>query len=262
MIGLYFSGTGNSRRAAERFCGECGCTKVLSIEDPAINEAIAQEDEIVFAYPVQFSSVPKYVRDFIGANGELWKGKKVFVIATMGLFSGDGAGILGRLLRRRGAVITGGLHLKMPDSIADAKALKRPLEANIRLVAEADEKIKRAAALYRSGRPTREGLGFAYHMAGLFGQRLYFYRKTLRYTDKARIDAAKCVGCGKCVPECPLGNLRIEGDKCVPGKKCTMCYRCVNLCPRQAITILGRRVVEQGSIEKYLPGGDTADKVR
>lgn len=31
-----------------------------------------------------------------------------------------------------------------------------------------------------------------------------------------------------------------------------MCYRCVNICPKQAITLLGKRVVEQGMIEKYL----------
>ena len=53
------------------------------------------------------------------------------MIATMGLFSGDGAGVLARLLKKYGAKITGGLHLKMPDSIADEKVLKRPLEKNM-----------------------------------------------------------------------------------------------------------------------------------
>lgn len=55
---------------------------------------------LIFAYPVQYSTVPKILRDFIIENKELWESKKVFVIATMGLFSGDGAGILGRLLQK------------------------------------------------------------------------------------------------------------------------------------------------------------------
>ena len=55
---------------------------------------------LVFAYPVQYSTVPKMLRDFIVENKELWKRKKVFAIATMGLFSGDGAGIFGRLLQQ------------------------------------------------------------------------------------------------------------------------------------------------------------------
>lgn len=42
----------------------------------------------------------------------------------MGLFSGDGAGILGRLLQQYGAEIIGGLHLRMPDSIGDEKSVE------------------------------------------------------------------------------------------------------------------------------------------
>lgn len=34
--------------------------------------------------------------------------------------------------------------------------------------------------------------------------------------------------------------------------KYAMCYRCINTCPKQAITLLGKRVVGQGTIEKYL----------
>ena len=52
----------------------------------------SQHDFIVFAYPVQFSNVPVMVKDFIKSQPDLWKGKKILCVATMGLFSGDGAG--------------------------------------------------------------------------------------------------------------------------------------------------------------------------
>lgn len=103
-------------------------------------------------------------------------GKHIFVIATMGLFSGDGAGILARRLQKYGAQIEGGLHLKMPDSIADEKALKRSLERNKALVQAAEQKIDKAVRNLKYGKPPQEGIGFWYHMVGLFGQRLYFYR--------------------------------------------------------------------------------------
>lgn len=61
------------------------------------------------------------VRDFIKINSKLWKDKKVFCVATMALFSGDGAGCASMLLKKYGAIIVGGLHLKMPDSICDVK---------------------------------------------------------------------------------------------------------------------------------------------
>ena len=129
MVGIYFSGTGNSRYAVEFFCNEYD----------NIVEAVRNEEMFVFAYPVQYSTVLKILRDFIIKNKELWKSKKVFVIATMGLFSGDGAGIFGRLLQQYGAEIIGGLHLKMPDSIGDEKVLKRPLKKNKELVKKAEQ---------------------------------------------------------------------------------------------------------------------------
>lgn len=167
MVGIYFSGTGNSRYAVEFFCKEYDeATKAFSIEDDNVIEAVKREEMLVFAYPVQYSTVPKILCDFIIENKELWENKKVFVIATMGLFSGDGAGILGRLLQQYGAEIIGGLHLKMPDSIGDEKVLKRPLEKNKELVKKAEQKISRSVHRLKAGKPTREGIGILYRLAG------------------------------------------------------------------------------------------------
>lgn len=128
----------------------------------------------------------------------------------MGLFSGDGAGVLGRRLRKYGALVTGGLHLKMPDSIADVKALKRSFEKNKELVRKAEKKIDRAVENIKNGKPPREGIGLPYHLAGLFGQRLYFFYKTKHYPDRLKVDPHQCVGCGKCVSLCPMNNLSME----------------------------------------------------
>ena len=253
MIGVYFSGTGNSRYAIELFCREYDKeTKVYSIEDEDVVSAAKGADMITFAYPVQYSTVPKILRDFITDNSDIWKDKKVFVIATMGLFSGDGSGSLGRLLESFGAEVIGGLHLKMPDSIGDEKALKHPLEKNKERVRNAGLKIKESVKLLRNGQPTQEGIGPLYRMAGLFGQRLYFGHNTKNYSDKLKVDSGKCIGCGKCEKLCPMGNITITDKVAVAGDRCTMCYRCINKCPKQAITLLGKRVVEQSVIEKFL----------
>lgn len=253
MLGIYFSGTGNSRYALEIFLKKYDeRTESFSIEDENIAAYIKDNEEIVFCYPVQYSNIPKMLKDFIERNQCLWMGKKVFVIATMGLFSGDGAGMLARLLHKYGAQITGGLHLKMPDSIADERALKRPLEKNKELVKTAERKIENAVQNIKNGKPPQEGIGLWYHIVGLFGQRLYFYNKTKYYTNKIKLDLRSCVGCGKCVTLCPMKNLYIENNFVRAGDRCTMCYRCINICPKQAITLLGKKVVEQGTMEKYL----------
>ena len=253
MTGIYFSGTGNSKYAAELFCKEYDNeSRTYSIEDSETLSAVTEADLIVFAYPVQFSTVPKILRDYISDHNELWMNKKVYIIATMGLFSGDGAGLLGRILQKYGAKVIGGLHLKMPDSIADEKALKRPIEKNRDLVKRAEQKIHESVKRLKAGAPMQEGLGFLHRLAGFFGQRAYFGHKTRRYSSKLKIDNDKCIGCGICEKLCPMKNIAIRDQKAVSGGRCTMCYRCINKCPRQALTLLGKSIVEQCGIEKYI----------
>ncbi|MDE7288576.1 MAG: flavodoxin domain-containing protein, partial [Oscillospiraceae bacterium] len=172
MTGIYFSGTGNTKFCAEKFLEHFGDTQIFSIEDSNAVPAISESRDIVFAYPIYYSNIPKIVRDFIERNSALWHGKNIYIIATMGLFSGDGSGVSARLFKKFGANVIGGLHLKMPDCIGDVKALKKPYEKNLEIVKAAVQKISNAAEDYKNKKPSQEGLNFMYHMAGLFGQRL------------------------------------------------------------------------------------------
>lgn len=252
MIGLFFSGTGNTKHCVQEFihCFDVQ-NKAYSIETPEIDKLLANEKTIVFGYPTQFSNAPKIVRDFIVNHKELFRGKKIFIISTMGLFSGDGTGCSARIFRRYGAKIIGGLQLKMPDCVADVKLLKRPLEENKSLVRQADKKIHLAAERLKAGKPNKEGLSIFHHIAGLFGQRLWFYNKTLSYKKKPNIDTDKCIVCGLCVKICPMENLVESEGRIVNFDRCTMCYRCVSKCPTQALTILGKQIYEQSLFEKY-----------
>lgn len=253
MTGIYFSGTGNTKFCVDKFLKEYNHNKnSFSIEDNETLGKIKNDNEIVVGYPVQYSNIPKILRDYIVHNRHIWKGKQIFIIATMGLFSGDGAGILARLLKKYGAVIVGGLHLKMPDSICDVKALKRGFGENKKIVMKAEEKICKSVYNIKNGKPPQEGLGIAYHLAGLFGQRLYFFWKTQKYTDRLKINSLKCIGCGLCEKLCPMGNIVVKNEVAVSGDKCTMCYRCVSKCQKQAITLLGKKVIEQNDISRYL----------
>lgn len=253
MIGIYFSGTGNTKYCVEKFMKRIEPTaSVLSLDTENIENFIKENDFIVFGYPVYFSNVPKIVRDFINKYKELFKGKKIYIIATMGLFSGDGAGCSARLFKKYGANAIGGLHLKMPDCIGDEKVLKRSKAENSELVKKAIEKIENAVRRLKENKPTKEGLNTLYHITGLLGQRLWFYNKTREYTDKIKINNDKCIACGICINLCPMKNLEKYNGKIISKSRCTMCYRCFSNCPKQAITILGKKVYEQCKIEKYI----------
>lgn len=251
MTGIYFSGTGNTKFCTENFLAHFDSPKIFSIEDNSAVRAIFESRDIVFAYPIYYSNLPKIVRDFIESNSNLWHGKNIFIIATMGLFSGDGSGVSARILKKFGANIVGGLHIKMPDCIGDVKALKKSPEENIEIIKAAVRKIAKAAEDHKNKKSTQEGLNFLYHMAGLFGQRLYFYSKTKNYTYGLKIDTEVCIGCGKCEKLCPMNNIKIVEGKAVSGNMCTLCYRCFSSCPQKAITILGKEVLEQYRTENY-----------
>ena len=252
FCGVYLSGTGNTKFCVSRLMKLLDeAAPCVAIEDMVAVSAVKAHTNIVLGYPVQFSNAPKMVRDFILENKDVWRGKNVFCVATMGAFSGDGAGCAARLLKKCGANILGGLHLKMPDSVCDSKLLKKSDEEKRAVIRRAEEKIGRAAEGIGRGKYPRDGLGFFAHMAGLLGQRLWFYGKTKRYSDKLKIDGAQCVGCGACARLCPMKNLAVENGLAVPHGKCTMCYRCISRCPHRAITLLGKEVVEQYRAEDF-----------
>lgn len=253
MVGIYFSGTGNTEYCVKSFFERYAPdTEIYSIENPLALEKINLNEEILFAYPIQFSNLPKIVHDYIIDNKNIWTGKRIFILSTMGLFSGDGCGLSARLFKKYGATIIGGVHLKMPDSVCDEKALKRPLAENQEIIHSSILKVQNAADCLKNNSPMQDGLSFLSHMAGLFGQRLYFANKTKKYSNKLKIDHEKCIGCGKCAANCPMKNIVIEGAKARAKGSCTMCYRCISYCPTQAITLLGSHIIEQAGIEKYI----------
>lgn len=251
MIGIYFSGTGNTKHCVERLLkGLDENAQSYSIESMNITDEIAKNDFIVFGYPTQYSNVPVMVRDYINKNASVWKDKKVLCVVTMGTFCGDGAGCLARLLKKHGANVVGGLHLCMPNSSCDVKARIRPFEKNKQLIKDADAKIDSAITKIKNGKYPKDGLSIFNCMAGLFAQRLWFSGMTKNYSDKIKISDA-CVGCGLCEKNCPMNNIIIENGKAKTNGRCTMCYRCLNSCPKQAVTLLGDKVIEQISCEKF-----------
>lgn len=135
MVGIYLSGTGNTKHCVEKLVSMLEDTaKIVPLENTQIANILEQQDVIILGYPTQFSNAPFMVRDFIKRNAQLWRGKKVFCLNTMGLFSGDGTGCSARLLKKYGAEILGGMQIKMPDSVCDSKLLKKILNKTGKLL--------------------------------------------------------------------------------------------------------------------------------
>lgn len=249
MIGICYSGTGNTRFAAEKFL-QCfhPNTRICDLLDPTTEKALQEEKDILLAYPTYFSALPKAVEGFILQNAEVWKDKNVFILATYGgPFIGDATGVAARVLVKHGAKVTGGLQLNMPDNICDIK-LYCPSDSKAqRLIKHAEEKIECVAEKIKSNGKVRQGLSPWSRVLGGF-LRLVSKKEQ---ADLVKINPDLCNHCGKCVDRCKAHNLYFKEGKIVPNNECIMCYRCANECPVQAITILGKEVAQQYDLDRF-----------
>lgn len=69
-------------------------------------------------------------------------------------------------------------------------------------------------------------------------------------TPGLHIDAAKCVGCGKCLRACASGGIELVGEKphrtARPTDSCILCGMCVETCPFGAIEIVRPKAAARG----------------
>jgi ferredoxin/flavodoxin len=247
MIGIYFSGTGNTKYCVERFTSSVDQNaKSYSIEDDKLLSEIDFHDRVVFGFPVYYSSIPKIVKDFIRKNAKYFRHKKVFVITTKGLFNGGGIIHAKKIFQECGSVFLGSAQFNMPDNIRDLLIMELAFSKHYdKIISKANRKIEKTVKNYKEKKFGQSGLSIFNYAVNFVQQLLWFYPKTDKYIAAPKIDNTKCNRCKTCVKFCPMKNIKEVDNKIVAGDKCTICYRCFNSCPRKALTILGHKVYEQ-----------------
>lgn len=236
MVTLYFSGTGNSKFVAELFAAEMGC-ECHSIEEKAdFGGLIQSADAVAFVYPIYGSRVPRIMREFVKAHtGEL-NGKKLVILCTQLMFSGDGARCFTDLLPKGTYTVAYAEHYNMPNNVNNFRVLHRTSERTVRrLVKKSRRKTARICADIRNGRIRKRGFNIVSRLFGLM-QGMWMPMLEQGMMRSVRI-GGDCTGCGLCVKRCPMHNLTLLDGRAEAGGNCTSCYRCSNLCPERAISI-------------------------
>lgn len=233
MVMIYFSGTGNSKFIAEQFARRMQIPAHSIEEELDFDGLLAQEDTVAVCYPIYGSCVPRIMREFVEKHRAGFAGKKLIILCTQMMFSGDGARAFSRLLPA--CEVRYAEHFSMPNNIcniavfpmSERERQKKPEKA-LRRLDQVCEDIRRGIVKKRGWSAFSALLGKTQNVA--------FPRMESKGKSSFRADES-CIACGACVKACPMHNLELVGGRVTQKDNCTLCYRCVNLCPKMSCTV-------------------------
>jgi formate hydrogenlyase subunit 6/NADH:ubiquinone oxidoreductase subunit I/flavodoxin len=223
---FYFSGTGNSLRAAQIIAeGLENCEFRAISTAPTLTGAY---DRIGFVFPHYALGAPNMVRRWletldVSENLNAY----FFAVETYGAYRGNCLAQVRDILRGKGVTLQYGGGVKMvANNIANYKMTERVSEQT----AESDRAVRKIALDIR-----RKVTNSIRKSNALFA---IIYRKiTASYPEKGlRFNVSvACTGCTQCSRTCPAGNIVMRDGKPVFGAQCEWCMACIQWCPKAAI---------------------------
>jgi len=215
-----FSATGNCLSTARKLAAElpdCTIFPVASFKDAVKVTAAAQN--VGFVFPVYYGNMPYPVRALVSKMVFL-PDSYIFSVTTYRGHEGKAPQRLDQLLRTRGEKLSLAVGLKMPGN-----SFLNEIEVDNDSLAHQDENI---AAILPAIQEKR--------VEDLFTDELLPLTPVGCPNNFRGITADEnCVGCGRCVTVCPMGNIKLVDGKAVIGDDCATCLACFHWCPNEAI---------------------------
>ena len=239
---FYFSGTGNTRWAAEKLA-QVTNESLLFIPSElkgACEYSLEEGERIGFCFPTHGWQPPRIVRRFIRRMKiSQAAGHYCYALTTCGDSIGRTMEILNKELRLAGLPeATSLFSLTMPESYVCLPFMYTDTPEREREKINTAQKLLEEYAgmiLERKANETHTVKGVApWSMSHIVGS--YFNGQMV--TDKKfTVDTDRCIHCGKCEKVCPTGNLTIKDG--LPSWQhdgsCTCCLACYHYCPKHAI---------------------------
>ena len=239
---FYFSGTGNTRWAAEQLAAATQERLFFIPEELKTPcEYTLQEDErIGFCFPVHGWQPPHIVRQFISRlkliNSSLAP-HYAYALCTCGDSTGLAMTMLAKELREKGIELQSCQSLIMPESYVCLPFMYTDTPQRER---EKKEQAKVDLQKFIEVVVNRQS-GYSQLTLGLtpwtFSHVIGAYFNRFMITDKKfMVDADVCLHCGKCAEVCPVGDIVFDNTPSWKNdSSCTCCLSCYHHCPVHAI---------------------------
>lgn len=239
---FYFSGTGNTKWAAEQLASSTDdvLTDISKISECAFRYSLKPGERLGFCFPVHGWRPPLIFRNFIKRLViDNAPGHYCYALCTAGDNIGETIDILSDDLKAVNITLDSAFSLIMPESYVGLPFMDVDTEEN-----EKRKKNKAAADLERFSRMINDSrTGVRELVVGRWprlNSRLIggFFTKHL-ITDKPfNVTSDKCIGCGLCAKACPVDNVLWHNGGQPAWKHdgtCLACFSCYHHCPTHAI---------------------------
>ena len=230
---VYFTGTGNSRYAAQAIAAVTGDEVVDAGGYIKSGERanLTSERPWVFVCPTYAWRLPNVFSEFLEKGlfiGNRW----AYFVMTCGTAIGNAAEDIRRLCGKKGFMYMGVMPVVMPENYLAMFSVPNRDECT-KIIQKADGTLARAAAYIQGGKAfpnPKHRLGD--RVLTRFANPA-FYKMFVK--DRDFYAVSSCTGCGRCEQLCPLNNITLRAGKPTWGGQCTHCMACICGCPVHAI---------------------------
>lgn len=239
---FYFSGTGNTRWAAEKLAETTG-ERLLFIPEElkkgACEYTLQEGERLGFCFPVHGWQPPRIVRHFIRESKFNTQASTfVYTLVTCGDSIGRTMEMFNKELAAKGLLSSSVFSLIMPESYVCLPFMHVDTpEREHQKIAQASQDLQRYADMIR-----QKQRGETHTCRGLtpwiFSHMIGNYFNNCMISDrKFIVDADTCIHCGKCQKACPTGDVTLKNGLPSWSKdgSCTNCLACYHHCPQHAI---------------------------
>ena len=268
---VYFSQTNSTQKIAktigstiEEYGWEVNL-KNIKYDKP---DNILEYDLIGFGSPVYYYRLPFLVKDYLRSLPPLNE-KPVFSFISYGTYFFDVPVKINNIFQEKNAVITGFFAARGTDKylgylkqgVLFSKGHPNKREFNhaknfSKAIIESFSHESSSENIDNYKKSTDKG--FIYNFESILTSRMLINNIYTRFFSSNE----DCIGCGKCVEECPQNNIILNNRKRPQwGKNCELCFMCEMVCPLQAVNSIVDMTIFQPILKYNVKNGINDDNI-